>query len=129
MTKKKILVIDDEKDFVEMFTMRLRASGFDVSAAVDGKAGLEKARRERPDLIIADIVLPGMDGIELCRTVKREAMFASVPVILLSGKDQRTTDGLKNLSIADAYFEKPAEDEALMSKIKELLKKAARGHE
>lgn len=123
MIKKKILLIDDEREFADMITMRLRASGYEVMVSVDGESGLERARKERPDLVILDIVLPKLDGHKVCQSIKSEAQLSGIPVILLSGKDQATLDGMKRSAIADAYFLKPVEDRELLEKIKVLLRK------
>ena len=73
MDKKKILIIDDETEMAEMETVRLKASGFEVQVAYDAKSGLEKARQWAPDLVILDIMLPQMNGYQVCEELKKDA--------------------------------------------------------
>ena len=123
MDKKKILIVDDEIEFVDMIMMRLRASGYDVIASYDGEGVIEKIRLERPDLVLLDIMLPSVDGYIVCSEIKKSADFGNTPVILLTAKDTTTeTDRLQE-SKADHCMIKPFDPKELLDKIRELIKK------
>jgi len=123
MAKKKILLVDDEKDLVEMVKMRLEASGYEVIPAYDGQEGLEKARRENPDLIILDIMLPKMDGYKVCRMLKFDEKYKKIPIIMFSARAQES-DQLTGREVgADGYIVKPFEPAVLLNKIQEFLGK------
>ena len=124
MTKKKILIIDDEKEMVQLETMRLEAHGYDVVVSYEGETGLEKARTDKPDLIIVDIMLPKMDGYELCRRLKQDPQCRLIPIILVSAVDEKLDTHLGKKVGADDYFTKPFEPALLLAKIKELTKKS-----
>jgi DNA-binding response OmpR family regulator len=120
--KKKILIIDDEKEMVQVETMRLHAYGYDVVAAYDGESGLRQARVARPHLIILDIMLPKIGGYELCRMLKQDADCRNIPIILVSAVDQKFDTDLGKKVGADDYFTKPFDPASLLAKIKELTK-------
>ncbi|MFA5839433.1 MAG: response regulator [Candidatus Margulisiibacteriota bacterium] len=118
---KKILVVDDEADIIKIVTVRLKAAKFDVISATDGKAGLEMAKKEKPDLIILDLMLPKMDGYMVCGLLKHDFNFKNIPIILFTARDQ-AVDKQKGMEVlADAYITKPFEPETLISKVNELL--------
>ncbi|OGC05222.1 two-component system response regulator [candidate division WOR-1 bacterium RIFOXYA12_FULL_43_27] len=119
---KKILLVDDEPELVEMVKMRLAANGFEVITAGDGVEGLEKARSEKPDLIILDLMLPKMNGYEVCRLLKFEEKTGKIPIILFSARAQESDKATGKDVGADAYIVKPFEPQALIAKINELLK-------
>lgn len=122
MDKKKILIVDDESQLVDMVKMRLEASDYEVITAYDGKEGLDKARGERPDLIILDLMLPKMNGYEVCQLLKFDQKYKDIPIILFTA---RTQEGDKKTGFevgADAYITKPFESQVLLGKIRELLK-------
>ena len=121
MDKKKILIVDDEIEMVEMETMRLKASGYEVMAAYDAQSGLRKAREWMPDLIILDIMLPQMDGYQVCYALKRDTKCQDIPIILVSAVDQKYDEGLGGKAGADFYIAKPFEPSILLAKIKELV--------
>lgn len=120
---KKILVVEDEKQLVDMLTMRLNAEKYNVIAAYDGKAGLDRAKKEHPDLIILDVMMPEMDGFEVCRILKEDAKYKHIPIIFLTVKFQPNDIRFGKALGADAYITKPYEPEALLSKIHELIGK------
>ena len=122
MDKRKILIIDDEIEMVEMETMRLKASGYEVAAAYDAQSGLRKSREWMPDLIILDIMLPQMDGYQVCYALKRDTKCQKIPIILVSAVDQKYDTGLGSKAGADCYFTKPFEPSILLAKIKELIR-------
>ena len=119
---KKILVIEDENDLVKAILIRLQQAGYEVSMAKDGQEGLEKARREEPDLILLDLMLPKMDGYKICGLLKADARYKSIPIIMATARAQETDEVLGLEVGADAYFTKPFEYGKLLAKIKELLK-------
>ena len=82
----KILVVDDEPDALELIEFNLKAAGYEVVTAADGAEGLKKARTAAPALILLDVMLPEMDGMEVCKILKRDAATAAIPVIMLTAK-------------------------------------------
>ena len=122
MERKKILVVDDEADLVEMVAMRLEASNFEVIKAYDGSMGLDMARNELPDLIVLDLMLPKIDGYKICRMLKFDEKYKHIPIILFTAKAQDTDKKLGADVGADAYVTKPFESNVLLSKIEQLLK-------
>lgn len=121
MDKKKILFVDDETDLVETVKFKLEANGYEVIPAYDGRQGLEKAKKEKPDLIILDLMLPKMDGHKVCGLLKKDTRFAKIPIIILTAKAQESDEKLSFEVGADAYIAKPFRYEAVLAKIKELL--------
>ena len=122
MEKKKILLVDDERDLVETVTFRLEASGYEVLPAYDGREGLDKARKEKPDLIILDLMLPRMDGYKVCRMLKFDEKYKKIPIIMFTARAQQSDIEMGKEVGADAYITKPFEPQALLDKIEELLK-------
>ena len=122
MDKKRILIVEDEQDMMEMLGVRLRASGFDIVSAVDGEDALEKAGKEDIDLILLDIMLPKVDGYEVCRILRRKEYYKNIPILMLTAKAHEKEERQGYECGANAYFSKPFEPEALMNKINELLK-------
>lgn len=118
---KKILIVDDEKDLVEILTFRLEAAGYDVVSAQNGQEGLEKAKSEKPDLVLLDVMMPKMDGYQVCRALKLDGKYKKVPIIILTAKveegDKRTGETVG----ADGYITKPFDSGELLAKIKELI--------
>ena len=119
-TGKRILIVDDEPDLVTLVAGRLRANGYEVSSAGDGYAGLEAAKKDKPDLIILDLMLPKMDGYKVCGLLKRDARFAHIPVILFTAKAQEEDMILGEEVGANAFVTKPFDPQALLAKIQEL---------
>jgi len=118
---KRILVVDDEVQLVEMVKIRLEANGYEVLSAYDGQEGLEKIRKEKPDLIVLDLMLPKLDGYKVCRMIKFDEKYKNIPIILFSARAQ---DSDKEMGVqvgANGYITKPFEPKVLLSKIKELL--------
>ncbi len=124
MIKKKILIVDDEIEMVELEVIRFEAHGYDVRATYDGESGIKMVRDWAPDLVILDIMLPGMDGYAVCEALKKDPQLKQTPIILVSAMDQKydTARGLK--AGADATFTKPFEPPLLLAKIKELIRPA-----
>ena len=120
--KKRILVVDDERALVDMMTMRLEANNYEVLSAYDGREALEKAKKETPDLIILDLMLPKMDGYKVCGLLKKDFRYAKIPIIIFTAKAQEEDVKMGEEVGANAYITKPFEPQALLGKISELLK-------
>lgn len=118
---KKILIVDDEAELVDLVKIRLEAAGYEVAKAFDGQEGLDKAKLEKPDLILLDIMMPKMDGYKVCGLLKMDARFKKIPIILFSAKAQKEDAELAKEVGADLYITKPFEAPVLLAKIKELL--------
>jgi DNA-binding response OmpR family regulator len=118
---KKILVIDDEPELSKAIAIRLKASGYDVITAQDGVEGLEKAKSSKPDLIVLDILMPKMDGYEVCRLLKFDEKYKSIPIIMLTAKAQDIDRAIGKKVGADDYLTKPFETQDLIGKIKKYL--------
>ena len=117
MKKPRLLIIDDEKEFIDTISVRLKALRYEVIEALSGEEGLEKTRTEKPDLIILDLAMPGTDGFDVCRKLKIDANFKSIPIVVLSAKFQpNDLDFARNLG-ADAYLTKPVDLKALSAQI------------
>ena len=119
---KKILLVDDEPLVIKVLASRLKANGYEVITAYEGKEGLEKARGEKPDLVILDLRLPGINGYEICSQLKKDAAFSNIPVIIITGSTDSGDRELAENALADAFIVKPFDRETLLFKIKELLK-------
>ncbi len=122
MDKKRLLLVDDEKDMSYAVTLQLEANNYEVLTAYDGREALEKARKEKPDLIILDLMLPKLDGYKVCRMLKFDEKYKKIPIILFSARTQEEDIKLGGEVGGDAYIAKPFEAGVLLSKIKELLK-------
>jgi len=124
---KKILIVDDDLDFCEATKLILESRAYKVSLAYDGKEGLEKARSEETDLIILDVIMPEMNGYDVCVVMKADPELSSIPVILLTAVSQEMfrTSFTKEMGLmteADDYIAKPVEPEELVERIEFLLK-------
>lgn len=116
----KILIIEDELKIARFIELELQHEGYQVLLAHDGRSGLETAQREAPDLILLDIMLPGLNGMEVCRRLR---MTSEVPIIMLTAKDQ-TMDKVMGLDLgADDYITKPFAIEELLARIRMILKR------
>jgi two-component system alkaline phosphatase synthesis response regulator PhoP len=119
---KTILVIDDEPQIADICRDYLTAAGFAVLTAHDGARGLALARKERPDLVVLDLMLPGMDGLDVCRELRREA---STPIIMLTARVEES-DKLIGLELgADDYVTKPFSPRELVARVRTVLRRAA----
>ena len=118
---KRILIVDDEEGIIKLVKMYLEHHRYEVITANDGQVGLSKAKTEKPDLIVLDLMLPKIDGYKVCGLLKRDAGYAKTPVILFTARAQEKDVKLGEEVGADAYITKPFEPEILLAKIKELL--------
>jgi phosphate regulon transcriptional regulator PhoB len=118
----KILVVDDEPPIVNMVAYNLRQAGYQVITAYDGQEALAQARQEQPDLIILDLMLPGLDGLEVCRILRRKR---NVPIIMLTARDSEV-DRVVGLELgADDYVVKPFSVRELVARVKTVLRRTA----
>jgi len=116
-----ILVVDDEKKIVEIVRAYLEREGFKVTSVCDGRTALGLARRQHPDLIVLDLMLPEMSGFDVCRALRKES---DVPIIMLTARDE-TTDKIVGLELgADDYVTKPFDPKELVSRIKAVLRRS-----
>ena len=121
---RKILVVDDEAVLVETIAYNLEQAGYQVITAADGGSALEAARRETPDLVILDLMLPEMDGLEVCRQLRREHTTATIPIMMLTAKGDEI-DKVVGLEVgADDYVTKPFGRRELLARVRALLRRA-----
>ena len=121
--KEKILIVEDEKDIVKMLEYNLKKEGFGTFSCYNGEKALELVNKERPDLIILDLMLPGMDGLEVCKILKNESKTSSIPIIMLTAKTQES-DKIVRLELgADDYMIKPFSPRELIARIKAVLRR------
>lgn len=121
--KETILIVEDEKDIIKMIEYNLIKEGFKTLSARDGEDALDFAVRQYPDLVILDLMLPGMDGLDVCKNLKRDARTASIPIIMLTAKSQEA-DKIVGLELgADDYMTKPFSPRELIARIKAVLRR------
>ena len=125
MSKGKILVVDDENYILHILDFSLGAEGYEVITAGDGEEAIRKARDERPDLIVLDVMMPKLDGFEVCRTLKRDPDLNGTPVILLSAKSRDIDQKQGYEAGADDYITKPFSPGRLIERVHGLLKMKA----
>jgi len=126
MTQKKILVADDEKDIVELVAFNLEREGFAVSRAYDGQKAWEMVNTEKPDLVILDLMMPEMPGMEVCGRIRRQETTASLPIIMLTAKSD-PVDKILGLEIgADDYITKPFHVRELIARVRAVLRRSER---
>ena len=119
--KHRILLVDDEPSIVKMVGKRLEVEGFEVVVAMDGQEGLSRAQTERPDLIVLDLMLPKLNGYEVCTMLKQDARFQRIPIILFTAKAQEKDEKLGMECGANAYVRKPFRAQELLEKIHGLI--------
>ena len=125
MPQATVLVIDDEKDVLELLWYNLEKGGFDVVAARDGESGLEAATASPPDAIILDVMMPGLDGLGVCKRLREQPRTARIPIILLTAKAGEA-DRVVGLELgADDYVVKPFSPRELVARIRALLRRTA----
>jgi two-component system alkaline phosphatase synthesis response regulator PhoP len=123
--KEKILIVEDDKDIIKMLEYNLKKEGFRVIAAHDGEDALDLALRQSPDLILLDLMLPGIDGLEVCKTLKNESKTGTIPIIMLTAKSQES-DKVVGLEMgADDYITKPFSPRELIARIKAVLRRVS----
>ena len=120
--KPRILIVDDEPDLVAVLRLGLQMEGFEVIEAADGEEGLRKAQQEKPDLVVLDLMLPRMDGYQVCRTLKFDARFKSLPIFILSARPGEKDKRLALEMGADVFIGKPYDLKDLVKRIRQRLK-------
>lgn len=125
MAQKKILVVDDEADLVETVRFVLELQGFNVLVSYNGEDALNQARKESPDLILLDIMLPKLDGYKVCRLLKFDERYKHIPILMLTAKTQEKDKVIGKETGADEYITKPFEMDELIEKVKFHLSKKA----
>ena len=123
MKKPKIVVIEDEVDILEVINYNLSKEGFDVCSALDGEEGLALIKKEVPDLVLLDLMLPGLDGIEICRKLKTDYSTRSIPIIMVTAKGEESDIVLGLGMGADDYMVKPFRPRELMARIRSVLRR------
>lgn len=119
----KLLIVDDDRDLVIVLRKYLESHGFEVSAASNGATAISAIAKKRPDLILADVDMPRMDGLTFCRKIKESEILSSIPLIIMSGKKISEMDMISGYSFgADDYISKPFSYQVLTAKIKAMLK-------
>lgn len=119
--KKKILLVDDEPDIRLLVAARLNAMGYDAITAGDGQEGLNLARKESPDLVLLDLMLPKLDGYKVCRMLKFDKVYEHIPVVIFSSRGSEADKKLAAEVGADGYMTKPFEQSVFTSTIQKLL--------
>ncbi len=123
---KRVLVIEDDPDLVELLRYNLEKEDFQVHSAVDGKSGLEMVRRGSSDLVILDLMLPQLSGIEVCKEIRKNSKLEALPIIMLTARGEET-DRILGLELgADDYVTKPFSIREMVARVKALLRRAAR---
>lgn len=126
MRKTTILIVDDEPDIIEILKFNLEKEGFNVETANNGKKGIEKAVETNPDLIVLDIMMPEMDGVEVCRVLRSKAEFKDVLIAFLTAREEDYSQ-IAALDVGgDDYITKPIRPRVLVSRIKALLRRKGR---
>ncbi len=123
MNPKKILIVDDEVDLVETVRFPLELEGYHVLVSYNGEDALNQARKENPDLIILDLMLPKLDGYKVCRLLKFDERYKHIPILMLTAKTQEKDKILGKETGADEYITKPFDLDDLMEKVKGYLSK------
>ncbi|MBN1869177.1 MAG: response regulator [Candidatus Omnitrophica bacterium] len=121
MAKKRILIIDDELELIKAVQIRLQQADYEALVAYDGQEGLEKAKKENPDLIILDLMLSKMDGYKVCGLLKADTRYHKIPIIMFTARVQESDKKMGREMGADAYITKPFDHQILLDKIKELI--------
>ena len=121
---RRILIVDDEKDIVDLVAFNLEKEGFETLKAFDGEKALDTIRRKTPQLVILDLMLPGIQGLEVCRAIRRDPSTALIPVIMLTAKGDEV-DKIVGLEMgADDYITKPFSVKELLARVKAVLRRA-----
>lgn len=118
----KILIVDDEMHLARILQFTLQHEGYEVAVAYDGQEAIEKVEKERPDLIVLDLMLPILDGYKVCNFLKGDERFRNIPIIILTARDL-SRERIEEPIMADFFMEKPFNTGRLIEKISELLSK------
>jgi two-component system phosphate regulon response regulator PhoB len=127
MPKQTILIVEDEKSLVDVLTYNLKKEGFDVVSATDGQDGLRRAQTLLPDLIVLDLMLPVIEGLEVCRQLRSDARTREIPVLMLTARSEEIDEIVGFRMGADDYVTKPFKLKPLVQRVKALLRRSSRG--
>ena len=127
MSKERILVIEDEEDILALIHYNLAKEGYQVAGAISGEEGLQRARQEPFDLVVLDLMLPGLDGLEVCRALKSDPALAPIPIIMTTAKGEESDVVLGLEMGADDYVTKPFSPKILLARIKAVLRRRSEG--
>ena len=123
MAGAKILIVEDDEDILEMIAYNLKKESYKVLTALDGEKAVLEAKKKQPDLIILDLMLPGIDGLDVCKTLKKDEATARIPIIMVTAKSQEV-DKIVGLELgADDYITKPFSPKELLARIKAVLRR------
>lgn len=124
MSHEKILIIEDEKDILELIAFNLECTGYKVFKALNGEDGVVIAQKELPDLVLLDLMMPGIDGFDVCRILKQEKKTRSIPIIMLTARGE-DTDIVSGLELgAEDYVTKPFSPKILIARIRTVLRRS-----
>jgi phosphate regulon transcriptional regulator PhoB len=124
MSKEKILIVDDEQDLVKLVRFNLEKDGYKVISASNGEDALLLARKEMPDLVVLDLMLPGIDGLEVCKKLKADTELVNIAVIMLTAKGEESDITLGLKLGADDYITKPFSPKELVARVQAVLRRA-----
>src|SRR5258708_37891241 len=125
MTKKKILVVEDDRDISELITYNLEREGYEIACLYDGSQAVDFVHKRKPELIILDLMLPEVDGIEICRNLKNDPSTKHIPIVMLTAKSEEA-DVVVGLQMgADDYIPKPFSPKVLAARVKAITRRMA----
>jgi two-component system phosphate regulon response regulator PhoB len=128
LLSKRVVVVEDDLDILELITYNLEREGYEVTGAATGEDGIDAARSEKPDLVLLDLMLPGIDGLEVCRRLKADPDTAHIPVVMVSAKGEET-DIVTGLELgADDYVTKPFSPKVLIARMRAVQRRRGRAH-
>jgi len=125
MAKKKILVVEDDRDISELITYNLEREGYDIACLYDGGQAVDFVKKRKPELIILDLMLPEVDGIEICRMLKSDAATKHIPIVMLTAKGEEADVVIGLQMGADDYIPKPFSPKVLVARIKAIIRRMA----
>jgi phosphate regulon transcriptional regulator PhoB len=129
MARKKILIVDDEKDIVDLIVFNLEREGFSVTTARNGRQALDRVRKEKPDLLLLDLMMPEVSGEEVCRRLRSEGATAALPIIMLTAKADPVDRILGLETGADDYITKPFHVREIVARVRAVLRRSERREE
>jgi twitching motility two-component system response regulator PilG len=125
MARKRVLIVEDEESLLKLQTILLTSRGYDVTCVKDGADALAEIQRKLPDLVLLDVMLPGMDGFEVCRRIREDARCSHLPVVMLTARKGNSDKEQGMLFGATAYITKPFRSAQLLDVVQELLARNA----
>ena len=126
MSEARILIVDDDPDMASVLGQLLESSGYKVSAVMDGEAALQFLEKSFPDLVVADVMLPKMDGWKLCKKIKEDERTRAIPVLIVTGKSEEMDEIMSYESGADGFIRKPFKNDEFVAAVENLLNGTSR---